>query len=488
MAAPIAIRTSRTHSHKNSLSFAGSAFAPWMCSSSSQNPSNSSVGLHSWSKHELMAISPTDMEFSTRTISSPSGTSIDDAASLVDVQKQHCTGYSCCNRQLPDMHALMDHCDQEHPYNVPKAGLKSSLLPIPLGLHIRPRVFNYPDPSESVPRLSPTSSSTDDDANFEIDLDEPPTPPPSGPSSNNNQVYIVSPEADLDIHHSRGHSRPFGASSETSILRDATIYPHNTNPIKMSPAPFLQRRSSATSDVYPTPQLQLQAIPMHLTPSTHRQQPSSQPLPQLPGQVQHIPPSASALVHLHQTLQGRVLAPSPSIDTSSSVAVPPLEIAPAVSKHGVRTSAFQPHLFPQNSSNSPAVPSAPIVPPTLLSTRVNSQAESSFAFQRPIIPASVGLDFEDEDEDAEGEDEDMEDYHSPAPRADEALSARSGFETVAPARSSPKRKASSKKSGGRNQRDAKRPRLSCPKPGCTKLYMNPNGLKYHLEKGTCTTA
>ncbi|KZT67990.1 hypothetical protein DAEQUDRAFT_370488 [Daedalea quercina L-15889] len=28
----------------------------------------------------------------------------------------------------------------------------------------------------------------------------------------------------------------------------------------------------------------------------------------------------------------------------------------------------------------------------------------------------------------------------------------------------------------------------CPRPGCTKAYLNPNGLKYHLEKGTCTIA
>lgn len=26
----------------------------------------------------------------------------------------------------------------------------------------------------------------------------------------------------------------------------------------------------------------------------------------------------------------------------------------------------------------------------------------------------------------------------------------------------------------------------CPQPNCTKAYLNPNGLKYHLEKGTCT--
>ncbi|KAH9992206.1 hypothetical protein BJV74DRAFT_834850 [Russula compacta] len=25
----------------------------------------------------------------------------------------------------------------------------------------------------------------------------------------------------------------------------------------------------------------------------------------------------------------------------------------------------------------------------------------------------------------------------------------------------------------------------CPKPGCAKSYLNPNGLKYHLDKGTC---
>ncbi|KAI0720410.1 hypothetical protein C8Q72DRAFT_890679 [Fomitopsis betulina] len=26
----------------------------------------------------------------------------------------------------------------------------------------------------------------------------------------------------------------------------------------------------------------------------------------------------------------------------------------------------------------------------------------------------------------------------------------------------------------------------CPRPGCSKAYLNPNGLKYHVEKGTCT--
>ncbi|EPQ52628.1 hypothetical protein GLOTRDRAFT_140308 [Gloeophyllum trabeum ATCC 11539] len=47
-----------------------------------------------------------------------------------------------------------------------------------------------------------------------------------------------------------------------------------------------------------------------------------------------------------------------------------------------------------------------------------------------------------------------------------------------------------KKSSGakleRRRERAKRERgFRCPQPGCVKSYLNPNGLKYHLEKGTC---
>ena len=32
------------------------------------------------------------------------------------------------------------------------------------------------------------------------------------------------------------------------------------------------------------------------------------------------------------------------------------------------------------------------------------------------------------------------------------------------------------------------PQLRCPAPGCTKAYINPNGIEYHREKGTCVGA
>ncbi|KAI0649556.1 hypothetical protein C8Q79DRAFT_520469 [Trametes meyenii] len=36
------------------------------------------------------------------------------------------------------------------------------------------------------------------------------------------------------------------------------------------------------------------------------------------------------------------------------------------------------------------------------------------------------------------------------------------------------------------KRDGREKMYKCPHAGCTKSYLNPNGLKYHLEKGTCT--
>ena len=45
--------------------------------------------------------------------------------------------------------------------------------------------------------------------------------------------------------------------------------------------------------------------------------------------------------------------------------------------------------------------------------------------------------------------------------------------------------APSTSSGGKKIREKA---YKCTKPGCTKSYLNPNGLKYHLAKGTCTFA
>ena len=46
--------------------------------------------------------------------------------------------------------------------------------------------------------------------------------------------------------------------------------------------------------------------------------------------------------------------------------------------------------------------------------------------------------------------------------------------------------ASLKLSGRRKDRLEREKTFRCPNALCTKRYLNPNGLKYHMEKGTCT--
>ncbi|KAI0058745.1 hypothetical protein BV25DRAFT_1194924 [Artomyces pyxidatus] len=53
-------------------------------------------------------------------------------------------------------------------------------------------------------------------------------------------------------------------------------------------------------------------------------------------------------------------------------------------------------------------------------------------------------------------------------------------------KASPRRSDPVRMSSGTTRKREKM--FPCPKPGCTKSYLNPNGLKYHLEKGTCTVA
>ncbi|KAG8890328.1 hypothetical protein FRB98_009396 [Tulasnella sp. 332] len=128
-----------------------------------------------------------------------------------------------------------------------------------------------------------------------------------------------------------------------------------------------------------------------------------------------------------------------------------------------------------------------ISPPSLYATSV----KRSYDEMESVNPSPLGQEWDDEDEDEEDADGEMEmaQYHhyqshssSPAMASPRRVSA-----------SQPKeKKLKSGRPRGNNStrasaaKDPKRAKLFCPKDGCTKRYMNPNGLKYHLEKGTCT--
>ncbi|KZT00958.1 uncharacterized protein LAESUDRAFT_503802 [Laetiporus sulphureus 93-53] len=107
-------------------------------------------------------------------------------------------------------------------------------------------------------------------------------------------------------------------------------------------------------------------------------------------------------------------------------------------------------------------PSAPIcLPPSLLTVRPPVSAEPGFA-------------------------------HPPASQPWTSNAPDGGTGKTKPHKTSTRTAHAAKAKGCSEQRRAhakKRARekaYKCPRTGCSKAYLNPNGLKYHLEKGTCT--
>lgn len=158
-------------------------------------------------------------------------------------------------------------------------------------------------------------------------------------------------------------------------------------------------------------------------------------------------------------------------------------------------------LVPSPSPSSSDMPH--LSPARLHAVRIRNNGSAPFP-QAPIAsPSASGLKrsfdemdgSEDEDEDAQGEDEDEEDAEGePESGLSPAMQALVNRPAVLVSRDGKgqgrekRAKTGRPKGTGRAsaQKDPKRAKLVCPRPGCTKRYMNPNGLKYHLEKGTCT--
>ncbi|KAG9005824.1 hypothetical protein FRB94_003895 [Tulasnella sp. JGI-2019a] len=132
----------------------------------------------------------------------------------------------------------------------------------------------------------------------------------------------------------------------------------------------------------------------------------------------------------------------------------------------------------------------PIATPSLYATSV----KRSYDDMESANPSPLAQEWDDEDEDdedAEGE-MDVAQYHSHNyESAASTLVSPSAHRRQSPTQPKEKKAKSGRPRGNNSTRasaakDPKRAKLFCPKEGCTKRYMNPNGLKYHLEKGTCT--
>ncbi|KAG8983552.1 hypothetical protein FRB90_005911 [Tulasnella sp. 427] len=227
-------------------------------------------------------------------------------------------------------------------------------------------------------------------------------------------------------------------------------------------------------------------------------------------------PPASAVYPLTQ--QHRL--PRPQIPRQSSMhsipsAIPALTPARSHSIHfpsrekayPLMQNAAQPQQ-PLAASPSPSTEMPQLSPARLTPSRIRTNGSAPFPQQStepssPSSPQTTGTKrsydeidgSELEEEDAQGEEEidedaDGEEDESELSPAMQALVNRPAV--IIPRDSKGQAKEKRAKTGrpkstrASAQKDPKRAKLFCPRPGCTKRYMNPNGLKYHLEKGTCT--
>ncbi|EMD31518.1 hypothetical protein CERSUDRAFT_100375 [Gelatoporia subvermispora B] len=196
----------------------------------------------------------------------------------------------------------------------------------------------------------------------------------------------------------------------------------------------------------------------------------------------HPPPSPHASLALNYPHPGPP-APAPA----DSLLAPALQYAQAAStfRDLTRLARFPPDASPMSASarsddSFPALGESICLPPALLTVappapppalpQIDTQVARAPGMDSPVS----ALDSAESDT--------AERVKAKARRGDKGRNRAERVELVH--REGRERKERQRTAGGR-RRDREKT-FVCPRPGCTKAYLNPNGLKYHLEKGTCT--
>ncbi|KAG8915257.1 hypothetical protein FRC00_006198 [Tulasnella sp. 408] len=448
-------------------------------------------------------------------------------------EQEHCTGYECCDIKLDDMHAVMEHYETIH--RISRFGNTSVPVPrLPAVRHqpivtpLLPVAPQFDFESELASAASPASTayseragslgSHDDDEHLDKGLDTAPQTPAASPSHSPFNVTIVGTNDSPDGFNFNPMYQIGSPIVGTRAIANCPPKLTPAYPIMGVPQPPLL--SVAQRQVEPTrqaaamppfnphssmlaPGLDVEAVHnTEVEPEESYYQARSQP--------------ASAVYPLAQQLQ----VPRPQIMRQNSMhsipsAIPAL--TPARS-HSVHVPSREPSFTPRpvqdaSQQQRPLVPSPSpsdiphLSPARMHAVRIRTNGSAPFP-QAPIASAAASpsatavkrsfdeMDGSDsDDEDAMGEEDDEEDAEGePEQGLSPAMQALVNRPAVIIPRDSKgqgrekRAKTGRPKGTGRAsaQKDPKRAKLFCPRPGCTKRYMNPNGLKYHLEKGTCT--
>ncbi|KAJ7472725.1 hypothetical protein FB451DRAFT_1367612 [Mycena latifolia] len=444
----------------------------------------------------------------------------------VQMERDFCSNFKCCDLKLPDLHALFDHRRTCHPnsdiwdlpytcdlpYSVPCPGpsptshsqnyafseflqVPSTPLP-PSPLHLKTLFTREP-----LPLVSPTASECSSAASSASSSTSPPTSSSSShfnTRSAHTRDTLYTPVAippTLRLDHPREPAASWSISSPASFYYYPLPAPHTPFP-PHAPVPIRPYEQSGPQDV--------EIIDVDSISSPPPCMPTdARPLPTL------VPPPVSA-------------PPAPSPSPSPSPSPPPvLEAAPAAAdSRRAHSEDDAPPAKRRRSSN--ARPSSPIASPFVsalkrhffrpppvrrasapaasVGVNLTPQAETVHAGCSAVsenameTATDADMNVLEDGEALGGGDETLESANAPEvvlindeplEKMGAELDSEPGApEVVRDSESAPVSPISGKPPVYLNGREKP---FVCPVPGCIKAYLTPNGLRYHEQKGTCVT-
>ncbi|EKM58708.1 uncharacterized protein PHACADRAFT_253197 [Phanerochaete carnosa HHB-10118-sp] len=354
----------------------------------------------------------------------PLSIQLDDYGPMLEREKDFCTNFSCCGLTLPDMHALLDHFEESHV--------------VVIGADGRPVYPAPPSPSPASSSLSNTALSS-----------------PSSPYSR----YLP---------HLAGYS-----SSRAPVASIVIDYPKPYPPseYQMATSPFADVLDSGLGLDFGFPDIADPYDPFGFE-AQNALAPAIEVGP--PSPVSPASPTLSTAPSIFDSLTASTASSpvtsafsSPSPKLGEAACLPPLPFSPKPSEPTCVPPAMlenpQPRADGTAASPSQSVSPEPCSIPLSLSRR-----QPYYRAETAPSPSPTPTAFRP--------------YYSPAPSPSSSRPSRAG-QVKAELLDQPAH--SIKISGRRKDRDREK-QYRCPNASCTKRYLNPNGLKYHVEKGTCT--
>ncbi|GJE89786.1 hypothetical protein PsYK624_058940 [Phanerochaete sordida] len=364
--------------------------------------------------------------------STPLSIQLDDYGPILEREMELCTDFSCCGLTLPDMHALLDHFEEMHVVIIDADGrpvypAPPSPTPAP-STTLQPPSLSMNSPyARYLPHLAGYSTSRRAPvASIVIDYPKPYPPATPGEYQPSVSPFADIPEPGLGLELGfpdiADPYDPFGFETQGTLPLTIEVDP----PSPASPASPALSTAPSLFDTFSVSTASSPVTSAFSSPSPKLGEAASLPSPLFAPQ-----PSAPACLPpaLLETPQRPADA---SVSPSHSPSPEPYSILPSISRRKPYYRAELPPLSPAPATFRPYYPPPP--PPQPSASPVSSTTSHAARVKAKLL----------------GQPE-----------------------------------QSIKISGRRKDRDREK-QYKCPNAGCTKRYLNPNGLKYHIEKGTCT--